>query len=145
MALMASSLSADAWDEFQTRCLAPLEAFEAPIVDNLQTVEVANPQLLEVSGLSKYVPADATWYMYLSEGNCAIFDTEPTQVSVSKAKGWMRDVYALDLYAPDHADGSTWYSTTWRHQALEVTLMLDGVAWSDSEVGFGAYDTRPYE
>jgi hypothetical protein len=128
--LLAGSVQAGAWEEFQARCLDPYENLEPAVFDDLKKVNLSDPRV----PVSRYGA-----HFALSDGAILASDPAPLQVGErlcavhgladpSGAKAWIADQLAREFYEIEErsADGSfALLSNLWIEPKLNVSVAFE--------------------
>ena len=121
---------ADAWEAFQTRCIAPMENFDDPVIDGLEPAEATGltAERIDAAGAFEgqgYLPQDKSFFLVVEgDGGCIVTHNYADDRVWAQAEAWRDAELALERYeATDYA--GEYHSTPWREPVFSVTLFFD--------------------
>jgi len=135
--LNASVAQAGAWEEFETRCLTPMENVQAIKMSGLS--RQPDLELIEFRGLSKFkgytisAPDDRDFAIMQVPNvvTCIFRDYAATEATRLAARNWadaMVESGRYERFDKDEADLVYLLSTDWREPKLEVILEVSNAS-----------------
>ncbi len=109
MMLMPTGAVAGAWDEFQARCLTPMEALFPPISDGLTLIEEVDDEArFDLTGGERFVIELAP-----EDGTIACHVATAMPEAETAFDQWIAEVLAGERYVPVEDASNLWHSNMW--------------------------------
>lgn len=127
-------MASDVWEEFEARCLVPMENIEAPLTADLETETTAEQDgRMATTYVMDATNSDTLFFVITEEGGklvCGMMNVAIGQTPNST----VQDLVASGRYAlvgRKEGEAYIFRSETWREPVLEVELRSDGerVTW----------------